>query len=160
MVIILTITFVKGKSHPYIITMVNNTDFGNRLQKILDYYNISATELSNQIKFNRSTISHLLSGRNKPSLDFVMRILQKYPEVELYWLLNGKGNFPAEKNTTEIKTENPTRPNSQNLFSEAEEKTQETNLNSISQIQQNSKKEIDRIVIFYKDGSFQNFENS
>ena len=75
--------------------MVNSTDFGIRLQKILDYYNISAAELSNQIKFNRSTISHLLSGRNKPSLDFVMRILQKYPEVELYWLLNGKGSFPS-----------------------------------------------------------------
>ncbi len=68
--------------------MVNSLDFGNRLQKILDFYNISATELSNQISFNRSTISHLLSGRNKPSLDFVMKLLQKFPEVELYWLLN------------------------------------------------------------------------
>ena len=85
--------------------MVNSTDFGIRLQKMLDYYNISAAELSNQIKFNRSTISHLLSGRNKPSLDFVMRILQKYPEVELYWLLNGKGSFPSiTKNLDAIDT--------------------------------------------------------
>ena len=67
--------------------MVNSSEFGERLQKILDYYRLSATELSNQISFNRSTISHLLSGRNKPSLDFVMKVLQKYPEVELYWLL-------------------------------------------------------------------------
>ena len=79
--------------------MVNSSDFGNRLQKIIDFYNISATELSNQISFNRSTISHLLSGRNKPSLDFVMKVLQKFPEVELYWLLNGKGSFPAVKST-------------------------------------------------------------
>ena len=79
--------------------MVNSLDFGNRLQKILDFYNISATELSNQISFNRSTISHLLSGRNKPSLDFVMKLLQKFPEVELYWLLNGKGSFPSVKST-------------------------------------------------------------
>ena len=78
----------------------------------------------------------------------------------MYWLLNGKGNFPAEKNSTEIKSEIPTRPDSQNLFSKVEEKTQETNSTSISRIEQNSKKEIDRIVIFYKDGSFQNFENS
>ena len=79
--------------------MVNSSDFGNRLQKILDFYNISATELSNQISFNRSTISHLLSGRNKPSLDFVLKLLQKFPEVELYWLLNGKGSFPLVKST-------------------------------------------------------------
>ena len=83
--------------------MVNSSDFGVRLQKILDYYHISATELSNQINFNRSTISHLLSGRNKPSLDFVMKVLQQFPEVELYWLLNGKGSFPSK-----IKTSTPT----------------------------------------------------
>ena len=78
--------------------MVNSTEFGERLQKILDFYGISAAELSKQISVNRSTFSHLLSGRNKPSLDFIMKILQKYPEVELYWLLNGKGTFPIEIN--------------------------------------------------------------
>ncbi|HIC30574.1 MAG: helix-turn-helix transcriptional regulator [Flavobacteriaceae bacterium] len=140
--------------------MINNSEFAKRLQKVIDYYGESASSFAEKIGVQRSSISHILSGRNKPSLEFVLKVLSSFPEVELYWLLNGKGNFPAEKNTTEIKTENPTRPNSQNLFSEAEEKTQETNLNSISQIQQNSKKEIDRIVIFYKDGSFQNFENS
>ena len=140
--------------------MINNTEFAKRLQKVIDYYGESASSFAEKIGVQRSSISHILSGRNKPSLEFVLKVLSSFPEVELYWLLNGKGNFPAEKNTTEIKTENPTRPNSQNLFSEAEEKTQETNSTSISQIQQNSKKEIDRIVIFYKDGSFQNFENS
>ncbi len=154
MVIILTITFVKGKSHPYIITMVNSTDFGNRLQKILDYYNISATELSNQIKFNRSTISHLLSGRNKPSLDFVMRILQKYPEVELYWLLNGKGMFPASiKNPTpndDLKSNPATKiehilPPNKNL--------KETSANLTSNA------DVDQIVIFFKDGTFKSYKN-
>ena len=154
MVINLTITFVKGKSHRYIITMVNSTDFGNRLQKILDYYNISATELSNQIKFNRSTISHLLSGRNKPSLDFVMRILQKYPEVELYWLLNGKGMFPAIiKNPTpddDLKSKPATiiehiLPPNKNL--------KETSANLTSNA------DVDQIVIFFKDGTFKSYKN-
>ena len=154
MVIILTITFVKGKSHTYIITMVNSTDFGNRLQKILDYYNISATELSNQIKFNRSTISHLLSGRNKPSLDFVMRILQKYPEVELYWLLNGKGVFPASiKNPTstdDLKSDPATiiehiLPPNKHL------KEASANLTSNA--------DVDQIVIFFKDGTFKSYKN-
>ena len=154
MVIILTITFVKGKSHTYIITMVNSTDFGNRLQKILDYYNISATELSNQIKFNRSTISHLLSGRNKPSLDFVMRILQKYPEVELYWLLNGKGVFPASikspSSTDDLKSDPATiiehiLPPNKHL------KEASANLTSNA--------DVDQIVIFFKDGTFKSYKN-
>ncbi len=140
--------------------MINNTEFAKRLQKVIDYYGESGSSFAEKIGVQRSSISHILSGRNKPSLEFVLKVLSSYPEVELYWLLNGKGNFPAEKNSTEINSEIPTRPESQNLFSEVEEKTQETNSTSISRIEQNSKKEIDRIVIFYKDGSFQNFENS
>ncbi|WP_336069452.1 helix-turn-helix transcriptional regulator [Mesoflavibacter sp. CH_XMU1404-2] len=140
--------------------MINNTEFAKRLQKVIDYYGESASSFAEKIGVQRSSISHILSGRNKPSLEFVLKVLSSFPEVELYWLLNGKGNFPAEKNSTEIKSEIPPRPESQNLFSEVEEKTTETNSTSISQIQQHSKKEIERIVIFYKDGSFQNFENS
>lgn len=140
--------------------MINNTEFAKRLQKVIDYYGESGSSFAEKIGVQRSSISHILSGRNKPSLEFVLKVLSSYPEVELYWLLNGKGNFPDEKNSTEIKSEIPTRPESQNLFSKIEEKTQETNSTSISRIEQNSKKEIDRIVIFYKDGSFQNFENS
>lgn len=140
--------------------MINNTEFAKRLQKVIDYYGESGSSFAEKIGVQRSSISHILSGRNKPSLEFVLKVLSSYPEVELYWLLNGKGNFPAEKNSTKIKSEIPTQPESQNLFSEVKEKTQETNSTSISRIEQNSKKEIDRIVIFYKDGSFQNFENS
>jgi len=76
-------------------TMVNSTEFAKRLQKVLDFYGLSATAFSEKIDFNRSTISHLLSGRNKPSLEFVMKVLNQFPEVGLYWLLNGKGNFPS-----------------------------------------------------------------
>ena len=89
--------------------MVNASDFAKRLQQILDYYGVSATAFSEELDFNRSTISHLLSGRNKPSLEFVMKVLQKYPEVELYWLLNGKGSFPSDQNpnaTSIQKTQN------------------------------------------------------
>ena len=85
--------------------MVNTSNFSKRLQKILDFYGVTATSFSEKIAFNRSTISHLLSGRNKPSLEFVMKVLQTYPEVDLYWLLYGKGSFPTTFNkvNTQIK---------------------------------------------------------
>ena len=128
--------------------MVNTTDFAKRLQKVLDYYGVSATAFSEEIDFNRSTISHLLSGRNKPSLEFVMKVLQKYPEVELYWLLNGKGSFPSEQNnppTPIQKTKIDTSLAISEAFSEKKR--------SISE------KSIERIVVFYKDGSFKAYEN-
>src|SRR5690606_9167835 len=77
--------------------MVNSEQFANRLQKILQFYDISAATFAEAIDVGRSSISHILSGRNKPSLDFVMKVVQTYPEVELYWLLNGKGSFPPRE---------------------------------------------------------------
>ena len=128
--------------------MVNIADFTKRLQIILDYYGVSATAFSEEINFNRSTISHLLSGRNKPSLEFVMKVLQKYPEVELYWLLNGKGEFPSEK-----------KPTSPPISDGQNNTTKETLATVLEKSSQNSNKTIDRIVIFYKDGSFKAYEN-
>ncbi len=136
--------------------MVNSSEFGNRLQKILDYYSISATELSNQISFNRSTISHLLSGRNKPSLDFVMKVLQKFPEVELYWLMNGKGKFPIEKNDSPLST-----PTFQNKLKKPLplKKEEKLKLDPNQFSNSGASNEIDRIIIFFKDGSFKSFKN-
>ncbi|WP_174760413.1 helix-turn-helix transcriptional regulator [Antarcticibacterium flavum] len=76
--------------------MVNSDEFSNRLQKVMEYYDLSAAAFADAIDVGRSSISHIISGRNKPSLDFVLKIVQTYPEVELYWLLNGKGSFPTD----------------------------------------------------------------
>ena len=106
----------------------------------MEYYNLSATALAESINVQRSSISHLLSGRNKPSLEFVLRILQKYPEVELYWLLNGKGDFP--------KTEKKSILNESKI-----EETTQQEFNT-----QSSSSEIEKIVIFYSNGTFKSYK--
>lgn len=121
--------------------MINSADFTKRLQKVIDYYNESASSFAEKIGVQRSSISHILSGRNKPSLDFVMKILHSYPEVELYWLMNGKGNFPTQPNISES-------PNSN--LEDTKSKTQ------ISKSESHSK--IEKIVVFYKDGTFKSYK--
>ena len=134
--------------------MVNSAEFAKRLQKILDYYSISATAFSEEIEVNRSTISHLLSGRNKPSLDFVMKVINHFPEVELYWLLNGKGSFPSASPEPEIQQiEFQKKPESEDSFMTSEENSEEIPPIPIKD------HEIDRIVIFYKDGRFKSYKN-
>jgi antitoxin component HigA of HigAB toxin-antitoxin module len=59
----------------------------------LDYYGLNASAFADKIGVQRSSLSHLLSGRNKPSLDFI-KILDVFPDVDLYWMINGKGSFP------------------------------------------------------------------
>jgi transcriptional regulator with XRE-family HTH domain len=125
--------------------MVNIEEFAKRLKIIMDYYEISAALLAEKIDVQRSSISHILSGRNKPSLEFVLKILKKFPEVELYWLLNGVGKFP-------VRSEDLTGPT---LFSENKliemDKTIKEPKNTIAN------GAIERIVVFYKDGTFKNY---
>lgn len=136
--------------------MVNSEAFAQRLQKILDYYGLSATAFSDRIDFNRSTISHLLSGRNKPSLEFVMKVLEEFPEVELYWLLNGKGSFPAHDASNKLTgiPQPEAKGKEEDVAKEIQESAPE-NIQKLGSVV--SDQEIDRIVIFFKDGSFKSY---
>jgi len=152
--------------------MVNTEDFIKRLENILDYYSLNASSFADKIGVQRSSLSHLLSGRNKPSLDFILKIMDVFPEVDLYWILNGKGTFPkSELNNTPptpifnnpiIETDFKTQPD---LFSDSipnsKNRLDENFTNNIARtpISSNTKKdiEIDRIVIFYKNGNFKTY---
>ena len=137
--------------------MVNSEEFAKRLEKILDYYGLSATAFSEQIDFNRSTISHLLSGRNKPSLDFVMKVLDEFPEVELFWLLNGKGHFPSDE--TAVQNSNSELPSSKGINEEDSVLAKKSAPTSLEEIEEeNHDQEIERIVIFFKDGTFKAYK--
>lgn len=118
--------------------MINAEKFGKRLRKVMEHYQLSAAGFADEIGVQRSSISHLLSGRNKPSLDFVLKVLERFKEVELYWLLNGKGSFPGTESTT------PSLPDSL---------THEAAAQSAS-----GDRSIERIVLFYNDGSFDEFK--
>lgn len=141
--------------------MINNEAFTKRLKKVIEFYGETASSFAEKVGVQRSSISHLLSGRNKPSLEFVLKILASYPEVELYWLLNGKGIFPS-KNISAPKIEENQISKKDDLFSATENETKLINENTdVKQptFSTHSKKEIERIVIFYKDGTFSNFKN-
>lgn len=130
--------------------MVNSEDFIKRLEFILDYYSLSASGFADKIGVQRSSLSHLLSGRNKPSLDFILKILEFFPEVDLYWILNGQGSFP--KNEAE-KRPLPPSPNNEKNNTEDLKKTISKEINfPIS-----NEDEIEKIVIFYTNGKFKEF---
>ncbi len=119
--------------------MVNTEEFIQRLEKILKYYGLSASAFADKIAVQRSTISHLLTGRNKPSLEFVLKVVKSFPEVNLYWLLNGKGTFPAVQKETAA-------PYSTETVSSTEYSS--------------NSKSIKKIIIFYEDGSFEAFNKN
>lgn len=145
--------------------MINSSEFSKRLEKIIKFHDETASSFAEKVGVQRSSISHILSGRNKPSLDFVMKVLDKFPDVELYWLLNGKGTFPYTGSAPTLNiasTPSPISNASPTATPEpkpAIEKTPSQLPENLGQLSSNSQKEIERIVIFFKDGSFQNFNN-
>lgn len=161
-VIKIIITFVILKLL-YILLMFDQQKFIARLQKIMNYYEINASTLADSLGVLRSSISHLLSERNKPSLDFVLKITEKYPEIDLYWLLYGKGTFPKEEPREEPKEKLP--PKKVTPIAPPEipfppiEPPQEKPIEKNVPLKDIPKKEVQKIIFFYKDNSFEIFEN-
>ena len=68
-----------------------------QLKKWMDSEELKSSELADNIGVNRATISHILSGRNKPSIDFFKKLLQVYPTLNSNWLITGIGYMTTEK---------------------------------------------------------------
>ncbi len=71
-----------------------------RLQQFLDLENLSPARLADMLGVQRSNISHILSGRNNPSYDFIKAVLTKFPQLSAEWFLTGKGKPYKEMNNT------------------------------------------------------------
>ena len=65
----------------------------NRINLILRAKNITSKQFADEIGVQPSGMSHILSGRNNPSLDFVMKVVRRYPEIDINWLMFGKGEM-------------------------------------------------------------------
>ena len=119
--------------------MVNTVDFINSLKDIIQHHQLSASQFADSIGVQRSSISHILSGRNKPSLDFILKVTNTYTDVDIYWLLNGKGSFPKSSSSPTIAGNSPALSSPNN------------NPESVNH------KKISRILICYDDGTFDEY---
>jgi transcriptional regulator with XRE-family HTH domain len=118
--------------------MINSGDFTDRLKKLMEHHQLSASTFADKVGVQRSSISHILSGRNKPSLDFVLKVTSEFKDVDIHWLLNGTGVFPIPRVLKEKST-----IAAASLF----------NSNS-----ETSGKQIQRIVVFFTDGTFDEYQ--
>jgi transcriptional regulator with XRE-family HTH domain len=144
--------------------MVNSEEFSARLQLIMQQHDLNASSFAEKINVGRSSISHILSGRNKPSLDFVLAVLKTFDDVDLYWLLNGKGSYPKKQNTTPELIDDSTPVSSENskalpppIQQESPSQNTEKTENKPSFINNNKGKNISKVILIYDDGTFENF---
>ena len=134
----------------------------DRISLILKTKNLSPSLFADEIQVQRSSVSHVLSGRNKPSLDFVLKILSSYPEVSSDWLMFGKGQMlkQTEKEENVIREEkteiNPQLEIKEEMTREKDFPTVPSNSVEIKEKEIKSE-EIEKIVVFYKNKTFKEY---
>ena len=118
--------------------MVNNKLIVERIGKIIEENNLSASSFAKMIGVQRSSISHILSGRNNPSLDLLLKIHNAFNYISLEWLILGDNSM--EKTLEEIQNVDK----SELIIDEKE-------------LSDNKQSLLREIVYYYNDGSFERF---
>ncbi len=133
----------------------------SRLQAILHNYQLTAAEFAKIIGVNPSGLSHILSGnRNNLSMDTILKILKKYPDINLDWLVLGKGEMlkTSDYNNELFKDNGNSDVNSgtETLGSVLSENVSKTGLEAEKANTDNDKTlYVKKIIIVYSDNSFE-----
>jgi transcriptional regulator with XRE-family HTH domain len=145
----------------------------NRIALILKHKNLTSAKFADEIGVQRSSISHVLSGRNKPGLEFIQKILKKYPEISSDWILFGKGKMMSDQeNEAEVTRDGVENDLLTSKLSEEEQKAEVSGIEKIKNLDSTTstvtnkqkisskttdKKEIEKIIVFYTDDSFKQY---
>lgn len=141
----------------------------DRIKEILEKEHLSPARFADLIQVQRSAVSHILTGRNRPSLDFVIKVLNAFPKLSTDWLLYGKQPmYNQEASEHEEGTNSAIEPAENSLFPtdrrDVPKNVQDGALKSneivpFSTEKQllEAKKEISKIIVFYTDGTFDSF---
>ncbi|WP_298653277.1 helix-turn-helix transcriptional regulator [uncultured Proteiniphilum sp.] len=144
----------------------------DRIKLIMEKENLTPAKFADRLQINRAIISHILNGRNNPSLDVVTKILSEMNYINTEWLINGIGNMYKEgfrgiSLSGEPDLFNQTEPDPAKV-PETSEKPRETGskqANNDHQLPDNKlvdpAKTIDRkitqIIVYYNDNTFEIF---
>ena len=147
----------------------------DRVIKFLKHENITATKFADEIGVQRSSVSHILSGRNNPGFEFIQKILSRYKFINAEWLVMGTGNMVKtirqgdlfENITPEIKIQAPVVANDLNIETKNEQKIEPVSEEPDKQVIETStkkiksdgisSKQIEKVVILYTDKSFTSY---
>ena len=73
-----------------------------RIKKWIENNSLKASSFADKISVNRATVSHILSGRNKPSVDFIDKMIRSFPDLNANWLIVGDGFMKKSENIQEV----------------------------------------------------------
>lgn len=142
-------------------------DMRDRILKIMEREGLTPSKFAESIGIQRSAMSHIISGRNNPSLDVLLKILERFTYVDSDWLLFGKGEMIKEHLLTEATLFTNTLENRTEVRACGENRREigvEIPVNNYRQpvieqviCQEKPSKTVSKIMIFYSDNTFDTF---
>jgi len=134
-------------------------EIADRLIKFINYLGINNSTFADEIDVQRSGISHILSGRNKPSLEFLQKLFSKYPTLNSKWLIMGLGNMIIESGAQSQRSESTNDPQlsdininkQQSLTFPGQTTSQEPKM------QEKPPKAVKKVIILYTDDTFHEY---
>lgn len=147
-------------------------DILDRIKMVMKMNQLNAASFADKIGVQRSSVSHVLTGRNKPSLDFVEKMLIQFPKVNASWLISGtiqdpeksiiyRETLPEKKESENLSINKESKVETAKRVIEhlnLEEKKNENLANSLTEQQQKLEKKIVKIITFYDDFSFDEYK--
>ena len=130
--------------------MLNIEAFFKRLEQLMESHQLNAAAFAEKIGVQRSSVSHILSRRNKPSLDFILKIQAQFEEADFDWLLLGARQKASP--TLDLFGSDTDSMSDPIIQPEKEDATKSNVLES-----QTDHSDIIQIIQTYKDGSFRVF---
>ncbi|MGM0530902.1 MAG: helix-turn-helix domain-containing protein [Bacteroidota bacterium] len=120
---------------------------------------MTSTRLADEIGVQRSSISHILSGRNKPSYDFIHKFLQYYKDINPKWLILGEGPMYAKEKQTSLSFEQQPEKSTSPEAAVQKEASGDVRASDSREVEPQPTKSpyIEKIVIFYSDNRFEEY---
>ncbi|RXQ88457.1 XRE family transcriptional regulator [Ancylomarina salipaludis] len=139
----------------------------DRIIQLLNSEGLSASKFADIIGVQRSSMSHILSGRNNPSLDFIQKIIRSFPHISGDWLISGSGEMSKNSGTASlfqelIKEEEPVPYQSAQpprLKKDVPDtpKSKDEEMPNLDMSAFVSGKKIEKVVVFYSDKTFKEY---
>lgn len=136
------------------------TDMNSRLKQFLAAENISQAQFADNINVVRASVSHVLSGRNNPSYEFIKSIMLKYPSLNIEWLMFGKGKMYKDSTQqgeeislfdSQYTAEEPLQSEKEMLLEAEPEIEPEIAVPTVSV----SQRKVSKIIVLFDDGTYQ-----
>lgn len=143
----------------------------DRIKKIMDNEDLTASRFADRLEINRAVVSHILNGRNNPSLDVVTKILSEMDYINSDWLLSGEGSMykdgfvPEEENERTLFDKEPINEGEDtdvNKYAkemgvkDGENVTKSDVKQAVTPIPVTNRK-VRQIIIYYDDNTFETF---